>query len=263
MYKILYVSDYSWHEIPRGGAENNDKILIEALDCDFIKSQFFKDGEGYDKIIVSNFFNMPQEGKDWLIKSKNLWVVEHDYKLFPNRLPHENVEIVNKEFYQAAKCVIFQSKFQKSIFDKYINIPNSYVFSANLWTDEELNLFAAAPEIKLDEWAIMDSYVPTKGTAAAIKIAEKKKISFDLIPSMDYISFIKTLSKYSGLIIPFGCVESFSRVAAEAKMCGLKVITNENCAFAHEEQFNWGAKELISYMREKREELIEFLKKHD
>lgn len=263
--KTIYISDFSLSEYPAGGCELNDFQIIQELNCDFVKSAFFYNGEGYDRFIVSNFFRMPEEGKRWLIDNARYSVIENDYKLFPNRVPPpgfiaEKQDLRNVEFLQAAEQVIFQTGFQKRIFDLNIDLPRGWAWNANLWSDEELDLFAAAPDRKNGRCMIMQSEILSKNTQGAVDLAKQLKIPFDLVGKLDYTDFIKTLSKYQAVILPFGIPESFSRVAAEARMCDVMVLTNDNCAFAHEEAYQFERFELIQYMKDKKKELFEILK---
>lgn len=265
MRKVLYISDYSSKEIS-GGTEICDDIIINHLNCDFIKSSFFTNGEGYDKFIVSNFFEISEEGKRWLIDNAAFYVIEHDYKIFPNRVPSEYPEfripkedIRNVDFYRAAEKVVFQSSYQKYIFDLNLDIPKSVTLHANLWTDEQLDIFAMAPHQKNGRCYIQNSSNSIKGTQESIRIAEHLKIPFDLHDSKPYDEFIDKLQHYSAVSLQSVIPESFGRIALEARMMGVLPLVNANMACAYEKFYDLPRFAIIYQMRSKREWLLKTL----
>ena len=131
--KILFVSDFYSHSFT-GGAENNDANLINYLESagntvdkrlsrNLVASEL---GE-YDGIIVSNFTHLSNEAAVGLIKSQNYIIYEHDHKYVttrdPSKFPNFNIpaaNLVNKEFYEAAKCVVVLSNVCKNILEKIV-----------------------------------------------------------------------------------------------------------------------------------------------
>lgn len=257
--KILILSDYSYEEC-KGGAEAYDRILIKELNADFVKSSFFTSGDGYDKVILSNYWELNPIGREWLIKNP-FFLVNHDHSLFPNRIPQENpAHLVNVDLHWAAQTVIFQSTRQEQIFRKFIELKNTYNLRGNLWSDEEFALFAAAPEKKNGKFAIPAGSSPSKGTQQAVELANYLRIPYEILPKMEYEDFISKLGEYSSIVLQPAIVESFGRQAAEARMMGLTVLTNSNMTCSFEEWYNWDRFEIIEEMKKKKKNLLDFLK---
>lgn len=264
MSRTLFISDLGYLEC-QGGAESNDKVILERLDCDFIKSCFFSDPSDYDRVIVSNHYQLSEEGKQALIEHGNYAVIHHDYLLFESRLPPSGdiappEALQNVEFYKKAKTIIFQTEFQKAIFDKNIHLPQGIVLNGNLWNDNHLNRFALAPSYKNGRIFIMQGNYASKGTEQAVAIANQLRLPYDIHPSMPYEDFIDLLGTYSGVILWPMIPESFGRVSMEAKMSNVLVLTNELMAASHSSFYNLSRMKIIRHMMDRREWLIDHLK---
>lgn len=256
--KSLVISDYSVNEIG-GGAEKWDSVVIKELKADFVKSSFFASGENYNKIILSNFTQLNPSGRKWLLNNR-FFLAEHDFKLWRARIPEENSPLVNIDLYQAAQTVIFQSTRQEEIFRKFVELKNTYNLRGNLWSDEELALFAAAPEKKNGKFAIPAGSSVSKGTQQAVELANYLRIPYEILPKMEYEDFISKLGEYSGTVLAPQIPESFGRQAAEARMMGLTVLTNSNMACSFEEWYNWDRFEIIEEMKKKKKNFLDFCK---
>lgn len=263
--KILWVGDFRVEEVA-GGGERYDSVLINELGCDFIKSFFFSDCSGYDKIVISNFAQLSEESKQKIMDHGNYMIIEHDFKIFQSRVPNTYPnftappeELINVEFFQRVKRVVLQSQLQTDIFARNLKLDNVFTLHGNIWSREELDEFEGHQGRQNGRAMILSSAYPTKGVREATEIAKQLKIPFDILPQMDYNNLIKKFGEYSCLISWPMIVESFGRTAAEAKMSSLLVITNDMMACVAEEHYQMSRFDLINYMHEKREELVKLI----
>jgi hypothetical protein len=269
--KILIISDFSAAEV-NGGAEMNDAILRKELNCDFVKCcDFGATLSGlveYDLYIVSNFYFLSEESKQFLADKKYV-IIEHDYKFLPRRNPAEFPNftappeiIINKAFYQNAAKVIVQSQLQKSLFDRNIELTNLTTFSANLWSDEDLDYIELIETFgeKNGRALIMDSPNYVKGTPQSVEYAESLRIKYDLVPPMAYREFLERMNRYSALIFMPQSPETLSRVVVEARMLNLVVLTSDSVGAVHESFYKAGGNSIINYMRDAKKELCRQLR---
>lgn len=269
--KILIISDFSVSEV-NGGCEMNDSILKDELGCDFLTCNEFniygRHIERHDLYIVSNFYFLSEESKEFLADKKYV-IIEHDYKFLPRRNPAEFNDftappeiIINQSFYQRAGKVIVQSKLQKRIFDQNLNLSNLVSFSANLWTDEQLNSIKGKKSwgIKNGRAVIMESENPIKGTASSIVYAKSNGIPYTLIPPTDYNDFLNKLNSNSCLIFMPRSPETLSRVVVEARMLDLVVFTNNLVGAIYEDFYYSKGDSIIEYMRDAKNSLCRQLK---
>ena len=71
-----------------------------------------------------------------------------------------------------------------------------------------------------------------------------------------YRDFIKTLGTYQSFVFFPQTPETLSRVVVEARMMGVTVITNKLIGATKEDWFSMKGKELIDYMRRKKEDIV-------
>jgi len=264
--RTLLISDYSLTECPLGGTELTDTILIEQLGADFIKSSFFTNGAGYDKIIVSNAWELNPIGREWLESNGFDFKIEHDFQLFAHRIPDgypdfkaPESELRNVKLYKAAKRVIFQSSYQKNIFDLNIKLNKTYNLEGNIWRDDELDFFENTPSTKNGRCAILRGRSFSKGFAQAVEIADSLRLKVDVLDNMPYSDFIRELSKYSNVLLYPLRSESFGRVAAEASMMGVAVLTNKFMACTAAPWWESNRFEIVRYMRNCKKNLFNLL----
>ena len=79
--------------------------------------------------------------------------------------------------------------------------------------------------------------------------------------SPDYNKFLSLLSENDKFIFLPKTPETLSRVVVEARMMGLKIITNENVGASYEAWFDFKGLDLIEQMRIKRIDIPEKLLK--
>jgi hypothetical protein len=274
MNRIIFVSDFFLKDI-QGGGELNDDELIKLLNSNNnevlckrsaeITKKFVKENED-SFFIISNFVMLNEEAKRE-IENKKYLIYEHDHKYVKNRNPGlykdfiiPKYEIVNVSFYKNAKAVFCQSRLHKSIIDKNISGINTISLSGNLWSESHFSILEKmALKNKQKKSAIMKSDVSHKNTIDSIKYCEMKKMDYELIPSMPYENFIQILGQYEKLIFFPKTPETLSRIAVEARMMNMSVVTNNNLGACSEEWFSLKGLDLIRIMKNKRKEIPDLL----
>ena len=277
MSKIVHIADFYYPSVLGGGELNNDELisLLQEKGFDVV---VLKSGEtSVDTLenlkerhfIISNFIMLSAECKEYLQNNCSYVIYEHDHKYLKNRNPaiYSNYvapesEIINKEFYKKAKQVLCQSLLHKSIMEKNLKINNITSLSGNLWsvhTLRILRLLAKTP--KTEKISILDSPIEHKNTNSAVSYCILKNLSYEKIKSNDYHSFLEALSKNEKLLFIPKTPETLSRVVVEAKMMGVKVITNKNVGASHEDWFSLSGGELIDVMEQRRDQIVNLVVK--
>tara|TARA_Y100000034_G_C6666845_1_gene292577 strand:- start:313 stop:645 length:333 start_codon:yes stop_codon:yes gene_type:complete len=101
----------------------------------------------------------------------------------------------------------------------------------------------------------MLSNIDHKNTNDAIKYCSLQRKKYELIPPLPYYDFLKRLGTNDTLVFLPKTPETLSRIVVEARMMGMRVITNNRVGAAKEEWFSLKGKELIEVIRHKREEI--------
>lgn len=273
MANILLISDFFYEEV-EGGAEINDRNLINLLrknnKIDQIKTiefnQIYNIYQNVDLFIISNFYFISEDAKNFLYEKKYI-IIEHDYKFLRSRNPcqYENLiapknDIIHEFFYKKAKIVLTQSKFQKSIFLKNIDLDNIKNFSGNLWDNDSLKLLKKlSSSSKNGKAALLDTNSEFKGVKYAEDFCIKNRIIYEKIPKMKYEDFIENLSRYSLYVFFPLTPETLSRVTLEAKMLNLAVLTNKNTSAIYEDFYEKSGIELIEIMENKNLEILSII----
>jgi len=263
MKNTLLISDSPLYSSLRG-AESNDSIMVEELDCDFLTcSEFNMLRPKYEKYIVSNFASLSQPAKDFLL-NKNYVFCAHDFLLCPTRNPGLypdfkvfQSDLINVDFLKNSKKIFCQSLFQAEIF-KINGFENTHSWGGNLWRQESIEkMVKLGKNPKNGRMAVIDD--PYKGTDKSVEFCRKLNLPVDKLPKMAYDQFIETLSRFSGFCLIPEIIETFNRILVEAKMMNLLVLTNQHCGAFNEECFQFQGEELGYKMNEKRREIINIL----
>ena len=267
---IAFVADYFADEIPGGGEVNNDE-LIKLLSADHtvlkVKSRNLDpaaiENGLVDFYIISNFLELSYQSYTYLTERASYIIYEHDHKYVRNRNPaqYENYEvpqseIVNLQFYKNAKAILCQSTFHADIVRKNLGLDTIKSLGGNLWSSDSLELMSSlASQEKLDMCAIMQTDNWHKNTIGAVRYCKIKNLPHALIPPCDYHDFLSRLATYRRLVFFPQTPETLSRIAVEARMMGMAVVTNQNVGATKEPWFHLKGEELIEVMRNKREEI--------
>jgi hypothetical protein len=273
MKKIIFLADMFASD-HAGGAELHDDVVIshfkdKGILCDVVKCLSLKEkyiNNNRDKVwFISNFTSLKNQYKAMLAKNCSYIIYEHDYKFIKVRNPISFSEFIipqnqftNVNFYRNAKKIICLSKMHKEIFDKNLNLNNIVNINCSMWHDSDLKIFEELQSIKKkSKFAVIESTNPIKKTKQSVEFCIKNDIPFDLVSSRDYMTFIKKLSEYKGLIFMTGHPEPTPRVAIEAKMLNMKFISQKNLiGVAHEDYFHLTGKDMIDEVKKMRNEAL-------
>ena len=286
MSNIVVISDLFIDETVGGGELNNDELIkilasenitvvrarSDLVNLDFLKKEVT---ENKSKLIIANFMNLEldcilylQENASHAWSECDYIIYEHDHKYLKGRNPAvfddfiaPKESILFKSFYENALAVMCQSQFHVDILTKNLNIGNVVNLSGNLWSEESLKIIEElSKKEKLDSCSIMDSNIPHKNTADAIKFCKYKNWNYNLVRSSNYHDFLSKLSKNKKFVFFPKTPETLSRVAVEARMMGMEVITNSLVGASKEEWYKNKGQELIDLMRAKRKEIPDLVK---
>ena len=276
--KVVYVADYFANEICGGAelcAEEQIKSLqkrgfeLEKLKSVECTSNLLKDNKDCFWII-SNFMLLPEDSKQTLINEKiNYLIVENDWKafksnnpaLFPNLVVPED-QIQNKQFFKSAKAVFCQSKKHAEIMEKNLLLKNIVNIGCNIWSDEAVEVLRNnIGKKKNRKVGIIQSNNKNKGMPEAIQYCKKNKINYELIPFCDQDRFFDELAKTETLVFFPTWIETFCRVAIEARILGCKLITNKALGCASEDFFKLKGEELLEYIAGRKEKTIDLFEK--
>ena len=273
MKKVIFLQDF-FVEHNLGGAELHDQVVIDyfsaqgllydkkrtvELTIEYVK-------QNKDKVwFISNFTGLRNRIKAYLAKECKYIIYEHDYKFIDIRNPIGFADFlvplrnkVNLNFYRAAYKIICLSKMHREIFDKNLNMNNIVNISCSMWADSDLDLVRSLNETpKKNKYAIINSSNPIKKTKETEQFCKERNIDYDLISSSNYQEFLQIMAQYRGLVFRTGHPEPTPRIAIEAKMLNCKFISQKNLiGVAHEDYFSLSGTELISKVKEMRDEAL-------
>ena len=279
MKKVIIVSDYTVDEVP-GGSEQYVQVLFERLtkkyECKLIKSADVHKliEENKDAFwIINNFkllgLNQSAHSAECLtmdrLKECRYVIVEHDHQyckannptLFEDmNLPESQIQ--NREFYKNAQMVFCQSLMHAQTLQKNLMIPNVFNLSCNLWSDDHLNLLREnLGTKKTRKFGIMESQNKNKGMKQTIEYCQQNNIQYELIPFCSVSDFYKELSKTETLVFFPQWMESFCRVATEARILGCRIISNKVLGCSSEMYFrNFKEEKLLSAVQKKQADVL-------
>ncbi len=273
MKSLIQIADFFEDEVS-GGAEIVDSILCANLEKSWkitrIKSSETKKihdlllGKQDHVYLISNFVNLDDDSKFWL-QSKKYFIFEHDHKYLANRDPSvfENFKapqefIVNKGFYEGAQRVFCQSSIHERVLKENLKLENTINLGCSLWSEQELQVLKKnIANKKVPKACILGSKNKIKGELEARNFCYQNKIEYDTIPPSTYDEFIERLSRYEKLVFFPGVLESFSRLAVEARILGCALVTNEYLGCASEAWFGkLKGEDLFKFVANKKQEIL-------
>jgi len=272
MSDIIFVADYFAHQVPGGGELNNAELIkllrekghtVTEINSYTVDRKFVEDN-AKSNFIIANFVSLAGEAKTALASKKYI-IYEHDHKYLACRNPamYKNFiapiqDIINLDFYSRALAVICQSTFHEEIVKNNLKINNILNVGGNLWGLQALDFFVAQCAItKNSQCSIMDSHIPHKNTSGALKLCHAKDLDYELIPNLPYYEFLRRLGTNETFIFLPQTPETLGRVVVEARMMGMKVITNSFVGATKEDWFKLVGPPLIKQMKQKREDIPE------
>jgi len=272
MNKIIFVADFFANEVPGGGELNNQELIdilrerdshVLEVKSNRLTPEFISECSKKVKFIVANFVMLSRESKTMLENDREYIIYEHDHKYVKSRNPanYDNFiapksEIINFNFYKNAKAVLCQSQFHADIVESNLKLDNIISLGGNLWSEDSLEtMLSMSKTDKKPTCAIMSSTNWHKNTADAIKLCKAKQWEYDVIPTCGYMEFLLRLGESDKFVFLPKTPETLSRIAVEARMMGLSVITNNMVGATKEDWFSLKGEELIEVIKNKRIEI--------
>ncbi len=253
--KIIFVADL-FKENVLGGAESNNLVLIEYLqkrgyvveratshNCIIDKNKFY---------LIANFVRLSEEKKRFLSRHCKYLLIEHDHKYLVERDPSKykdflipREKIVNKYFYEGAGAVVVLSKICQDIMEKNLRLDNITNIGTSLWSAEKFDFLRRVPTKKTIDYAIVKTNNPIKGMRESVKWCKDNNKEFEYIGALPEEEFLLQLGKVRSLVFMPQVLETFSRLTAEAKMVGCKMVTKKRLlGFASESHYSEAGLEL-------------------
>lgn len=272
MRKIL-ISDFTINEVPHGGSEWVNQVLIENFNLEFEYSHLVTTLDNNNFYIISNISLMNPYLVDKIRFLKNYIIIENDYKICNSRHPwrYENniipkSERVNYDLYKNAKAVFVQTTDHLNIF-KLNNVEANFInLNTSIWAKSDLELLEKLNKETLNKnnrTAIYNTNNWIKNTIGSIEYCKKNKIQYNLISNNRYReNFLKQLGKCSKLVFLPIARETFCRLVVEAKCLGLDVITTYNYGASLEEWFVLTGVDLIKYLEENTQKNLNIIEKY-
>jgi len=271
--KFIFVADFFVeHMLTKGviggGELNNEECIrllisqkhsVSKMLCHQITPSFINDNKD-SNFIIANFVKLHPACMEALSQT-NYVIYEHDHKYLQARNPalYENFkapkeDIVNLEFYKNARAVLCQSQFHMGIVEKNTGLTNIINLGGNLWPISSLKLVEEiSKKQKHKKCSILDSREPHKNTQEAIKWCLINDMKFDLIRNPIYAEFLSALGTNEKFVFLPKTPETLSRVAVEARMMNMSLITNNMVGASMEPWFKLKGKELIEVVYKMRE----------
>ena len=269
--KVIFISDFFIDEI-RGGAEFcNDALMnslshrysFERIKSQAVSSEYIK-SNAENFFIVANFFLLTEACKKELA-DKTYVIFEHDHKyirsnnpsLYKNFLAPES-ELQNKNFFKNALAVVCQSKKHSEVVQKNLLLRNVVNSAGNIWTQEQIRILEKNIDAeKTVEFAVLNSQNKNKGMPAAISFCKENDLSFEYLDPAPFPEYVERISKIKHLVFFPQWLESYSRLAIEARILGCKLVTNNLLGAASEEYFKLKGRPLLDKIIENNQTIIE------
>lgn len=271
--KTILVSDFTIKEVPHGGSEWVNQVIIDNLEVEFWYSRNITQFDPNNFYIISNISLMnPEVIKQ--IPKLNYIILEHDYKICDSRHPwkYENsivpIELRrNYDLYENAKAVFVQTTDHMNVYlandvkGNFINLESS------IWSDVDLKMLSDLlnryPK-KNNQYGIYVTNNWIKNTQGNIQQCLQRRLIPKLIQeSRNRVEFLEQFAKCKGIIFYPLARETFCRLVVEAKCMGLKVITSKNYGASLEPWFDkYSGNELISFLKDKTKENLKKIQQY-
>lgn len=271
MRKIV-ISDFTTKEVPHGGSEWVNDVLIEKFGLEFQYSQQVSSFDQEAFYIISNISLMhPSLVRQ--IPKLNYVIMEHDYKIcqsrHPWRWPDSIIPVnerINYDLYENAKAVFVQTNDHQRVY-KINDVKANFVnLHSSIWAESDLQLLEKIlneVEIKNGKHAIYATNNWIKNTQGSIKYCQENNLSFNLVQNQEKREdFLRQLAECSYLVFFPIARETFCRLVVEAKCMGLEVITTKNYGASLEGYFEMSGQELIDFLRMQTEDNLVKISKY-
>jgi hypothetical protein len=272
MRKIL-ISDFTTKEVPHGGSEWVNQVLIEKFGLEFQYSHAVQSFDKNDFYVISNI-SLMNPALIRQIPSLNYIIIENDYKIcpsrhpwtFPNSIIPQN-QRTNYDLYKNAKAVFVQTNDHLSVYKANDVEANFINLHTSIWSESDLFMLdeiRGVNQTKSNKYAIYDTNNFIKNTNGNIEYCQQNNLEYELIPNMEVRhKFLEHLSRHKGLVFYPIARETFCRLVVEAKCMDMEVITSKNYGASKEGWFEaLSGRELIEFLRDQTKNNIEKIGKY-
>lgn len=261
MGKVAFIADYFIDELPLGGAEQCNEVILSLLPFEVDKHKTenltIEEVQDYDFLIISNHMNLSVALKEFITNNKRYIVIEHDFGCLITRdisIYEDGIapasHLIDSDFYRNAKKVFLQSDPHLRAWVNNTGLPNLISLKANPYSEKDIEsiLSISKDVIKKEYSAILDHPFWQKNTKGSVHFCKTNNIKYEVIPRLGKLEYIKKLSTYSSLVFLPLVFESFSRVCCEAALCGLKIYSNQNISFTQSEYKGLKGEDLARFL---------------
>jgi hypothetical protein len=271
MRKIL-ISDFTVKEIPHGGSEWVNQVLIDKFGFEFQYSREVTSFDSDNFYIISNI-SLMNHNLVRQIPNLNYIILENDYKIchsrhpwrYPDSIIPKN-ERINYDLYENAKAVFVQTNDHLRVY-KINDVKANFInLHSSIWAENDLQLLEDMMNkypAKNGKYGIYSTDNWIKNTQSAIKYCEENKLDYELITNQEMREdFLSKLAQCSHLVFFPIARETFCRLVVEAKCMGLEVITTRNYGASLEGYFDMKGIELINFLRMQTEDNLKKIEKY-
>ena len=265
---IIFIADFFVEHVLGGGELNNEECIktleekghpVTKIQSHLVTPDFIEQNSS-NKFIIANFVNLHPECHKAL-RPTDYVIYEHDHKYLRSRdpAPYPNfkappTELINLDFYRNARAVICQSQFHLDIIQKNTELTNLINLSGNLWPRDSLEIIEyISRKPKQKKCSVLSSPILHKNTKEAVMLCEVKNMEYELVSNPVYKEFLVALGANEKFVFLPKTPETFSRVAVEAKMMNMSLITNKMLGAAGEPWFKLKGQDLIDVVYKMRE----------
>ena len=258
MRKIL-VSDFTIKEVPHGGSEWVNQVLIDKFNLEFQYSHELMSWDSEAFYIISNISLMkPELVRE--IPKLNYIIIENDYKICPSRHPWmfkdsriPLLQRTNYDLYENAKAVFVQTTDHLNVYKLNDVVGNFINLSCSIWSDSDLDLLKklnTQKVLKNGKYAVYSTSNWIKNTNGAIEFCKKNNFPVQEVKNNpDRLAFLDELGSCEYLVFFPIARETFCRLVVEAKCMGVKVITSKNYGASLEKWFDMSADDMLKYLK--------------
>jgi len=245
MKKVIFLTDFFADSV-LGGAELSTEVVIDYLisrgyDIHKVRCHEFSQDMLREKIVITNFANLSEYNKKLISLSSDYIIIERDQKYVRTRnltaytdFIAPKSEIINKEFYRNAKSVLCLTNKHTELTTINLELDNIVNIGSTQFSEKQLQMIESnITDEKNGKYAIVEGKLHEK----AILFCQKNNIDYELITNREYPKLIKSLSKYTGLVFFSHHFESYCRLLVEAKILGLKILTDDRNGCTYEPWF--------------------------
>lgn len=272
--KYILISDFTIKEVPHGGSEWVNQVLMDNFDLEFQYSNKVTKFDDENFYIISNISLMHPLLVNQ-IKNLNYVIMEHDYKIclsrHPWRYPESIIplnERINYDLYKNAKAVFVQTTDHMNVYLKNGVEANFINLESSIWSNKDLellkDLYLNSKKEKNNSFAIYETQNWIKNTQGNIKYCLENNLEYSLVAeSKNRVEFLTNISKCKGLVFYPIARETFCRLVVESKCLGLDIITSKNYGASLEPWFEkYSGLELIDFLRKNTNKNLDIIEEY-